>query len=51
MVSTPKICSCHACGNPRKFFLEKTLHEKEIMITYKEFMDDIKSFKGATDEE
>lgn len=24
---TTKLCSCHMCGNPRKFFQEKTLQE------------------------
>lgn len=23
-------CSCHMCGNPRKFFKEKTLQEKKF---------------------
>ena len=26
---TPKNCSCYMCGNPRKFFNEKTFQEKK----------------------
>lgn len=25
------MCSCHACGNPRKHFNEKTLAEKRVI--------------------
>lgn len=25
-----KLCSCHMCGNPRKWFNEKTMQEKKI---------------------
>ena len=25
-----KLCSCHMCGNPRKFFNEKTLQEQKF---------------------
>ena len=28
--NTTKPCSCAMCGNPRKFFNEKTLQEKRI---------------------
>ena len=24
-----KICSCYACGNPRKYFKERTIQEKK----------------------
>ena len=27
--STPKICSCHGCGNPRKWFRQLTLQEQK----------------------
>jgi len=27
--ATPKICSCHGCGNPRKWFRELTLQEQK----------------------
>ena len=27
---TTTLCSCPMCGNPRKFFKEKTLQEKKI---------------------
>lgn len=26
--ATPKLCSCHGCGNPRKWFKEPTLQEQ-----------------------
>jgi len=29
LVSTPKPCSCYMCGNPRKYWGEKTLREIE----------------------
>ena len=25
---TPAMCSCHMCGNPRKYWKEKTIQEK-----------------------
>jgi hypothetical protein len=28
-----KGCSCHMCGNPRKYFNEKTMQEKKADIT------------------
>ena len=28
LVKTPKPCSCYLCGNPRKFFKEKTVQER-----------------------
>lgn len=31
-----KPCSCEMCGNPRKFFNEKTLREKRSDIDLKE---------------
>ena len=37
---TPHLCSCYACGNPRKWWDQKTIQEKK--------MDD---FYKATDEE
>lgn len=30
LVHTAKICSCYICGNPRKFFKEKTIQEKRF---------------------
>ena len=27
---TPKLCSCYMCGNPRKWFNEKTIQEKKM---------------------
>ncbi len=27
VVDTPKPCSCYLCGNPRKYFEEKTVQE------------------------
>lgn len=29
-VDTPTPCSCHMCGNPRKYFDEKTIQEKKF---------------------
>lgn len=40
MVNTPKPCSCYMCGNPRKFWKEKSLDERrhclhsEIRFSY-----------------
>lgn len=28
--NTTKVCSCFMCGNPRKFFNEKTIQEKRF---------------------
>ena len=28
LVNTPTPCSCRICGNPRKFFNEKTMQER-----------------------
>ena len=28
VIRTPKPCSCFICGNPRKFFQEKTVQER-----------------------
>jgi|TARA_B110000285_G_scaffold201159_1_gene235584 hypothetical protein len=33
---TPAMCSCHMCGNPRKYWKEKTLQEKISEIKQKE---------------
>lgn len=30
VVDTPTPCSCYMCGNPRKYFKEKTLQEKKF---------------------
>lgn len=32
---TPAICSCYACGNPRKHWNEKTMQEKRMDEFYK----------------
>ena len=29
---TPKQCSCHMCGNPRKYWKEKTIQERRNEI-------------------
>jgi len=29
ITKTPKPCSCHMCGNPRKYFNERTMQEKK----------------------
>lgn len=31
MAETRQKCSCHMCGNPRKYWKEKTMQEKRIM--------------------
>lgn len=28
-VNTPTVCSCHMCGNARKYYKEPTLQEKK----------------------
>ena len=30
MSDTPKLCSCWMCGNPRKWFNEKTIQERKM---------------------
>jgi hypothetical protein len=40
MVSTRKSCSCYMCGNPRKFWNEKTMQEKKSDISFREQLDD-----------
>lgn len=34
VVDTPKVCSCYMCGNPRKYFKEKTRQEKKFELEY-----------------
>ena len=29
ITTTPKLCSCYMCGNPRKYFNERTMQEKK----------------------
>lgn len=31
VVDTPKPCSCWMCGNPRKYFRERTIQERRAM--------------------
>ncbi|QIG72110.1 hypothetical protein EVB97_279 [Rhizobium phage RHph_Y65] len=31
-VNTPTPCSCHMCGNPRKFFKELTIQERKFAL-------------------
>jgi hypothetical protein len=40
MISTRKRCSCYMCGNPRKFWNEKTMQEKKADISFREQLDD-----------
>lgn len=35
------LCSCHMCGNPRKYFNEKTMQEKKSDDIQKSLMKDI----------
>lgn len=37
--TTPALCSCYMCGNPRKFFNELTIQEKKFKDVEKEFLD------------
>ena len=30
--TSPKICSCHMCGNPRKYWKEDTFQEKKAKL-------------------
>lgn len=36
LIDTPKTCSCFMCGNPRKYFNEKTYQERKLNWTYKD---------------
>jgi hypothetical protein len=40
IVHTRKRCSCCMCGNPRKFWNEKTMQEKKADISFREQLDD-----------
>ena len=40
---TPKKCSCYMCGNPRKFFNEKTKQEIDSELKLKEELKDLDS--------
>ena len=33
VIDTPTPCSCPMCGNPRKYFKEKTIQEKSFLET------------------
>jgi hypothetical protein len=33
MAETPAICSCWMCGNPRKYFGERTVQERRAIQT------------------
>lgn len=33
VVDTPTPCSCYMCGNPRKYFKEKTIQEQSFLET------------------
>jgi len=35
-INTPKPCSCFMCGNPRKFWKEKTLQEIRSRTNFEE---------------
>jgi len=41
MISTPCACSCHMCGNPRKYFKELTMQERRENISFKEQIGDV----------
>jgi len=35
--NTPKLCSCHMCGNPRRYYKELTLGEKRSDQSFDEW--------------
>lgn len=38
--NTKAICSCHMCGNSRRYFGELTIQEKRHIDIYKSYYDD-----------
>jgi len=45
-IKTRKVCSCWMCGNPRRFFKDKTtIQEKKNLIDFQEHVNNIS--KGA----
>ena len=36
LAHSPHNCSCHMCGNPRKWWKEKTIQEKKMDEFYRE---------------
>jgi len=39
---TPHLCSCYVCGNPRKWWDQKTIQEKKMDDFYKATDEDYK---------
>ena len=35
---TPALCSCHMCGNPRKYWKEKTIQEKREQLKWEQIL-------------
>ena len=48
-VTTPKVCSCWMCGNPRRYFREKTLQEKkaDLDLRGREYEPDVANVQPA----
>ena len=36
-VNTPTPCSCHMCGNPRRYFKERTMQERRFLSASEDF--------------
>lgn len=41
MLETPRLCSCCICGNPRKYYNEKTRQELKMDLTEEEFFNEL----------
>jgi hypothetical protein len=40
LVNNRQRCSCSMCGNPRKYYNEKTMQEKKADIDFREQLDE-----------
>ena len=41
LVKNTTLCSCPACGNPRKHFKERTIQEKKNIIKFEDSLKEI----------
>ncbi len=48
-IATPKVCSCWMCGNPRRYFREKTLQERkaDLALRGREYESDVANVQPA----
>ena len=48
-VATPKVCSCWMCGNPRRYFREKTLQERkaDLALRGQDYESDVENVRPA----